>query len=298
MIMTYDIQFIHTIKEEIIKNECLSPNIEMIIQDLTTKVLSPDYCKTPIFNKKRKQNNFIDYNKFSNKTTKIIDTKTVINDIQLLFNKISNVNEKKISKEIIEKLQLITDIPERKEVISLFFNVITKNSMFLKTYSNLIKIIYNSVNYSKNIINQNILDIIENFKQININKNDGDYDSFCIQNEKLTSFTGKLLLITYLYSEKIIDKTIIMDLLNYFFIDINNKKTNENYKEITEYTVHNLCLILNVINSQTNDPEFSSFNTNLTELLKLQNNKNENKGLSNKFYFKIMDYLEENGLEC
>ena len=250
MTMIYDIQFINTIKEDIIKNERLSPTIENIINNLTSKVLSPNYCKTPVFKKRRGANNFIDYNKFTNKTTKIIDTKTVINDIKLLFNKISNVNETKISKEIITKLQLISDTVERKEVISLFFNVITKNSLFLKTYSNLIKQIYSSVNYSKIIINQNILNIIENFKKIDINKNSDNYESFCVQNEKLISFTGKLLLISYLYSEKIVDKNIIIDLLNYFFKDVNDKKTDVDNKENNDFSAQNICLILNILNKE------------------------------------------------
>ena len=89
--MVYKLDFIKSIKQEILSNNKLPDDVIIMIKTLSDKVLSPNYSKTPVFTKKRFNNSFVNYNKFvQHSSTKIIKNKNIVNDIKCLLNKLSS----------------------------------------------------------------------------------------------------------------------------------------------------------------------------------------------------------------
>ena len=69
--MVYNLEFINSIKDNILSTHKLPDNVSSLIKTLSDKVLSPNYSKTPVFSKKRyNNNNNINYNKFVQKNSK------------------------------------------------------------------------------------------------------------------------------------------------------------------------------------------------------------------------------------
>ena len=293
--MIYNLGFINSVKNDIISKETLPENVETIIQELSNKVLSPSYSKTPVFNKKK----HINYNKFNSlkTTTKILKENNSFNEINSLFNKLSKTNEESTSKKIVEFIKTAT-LDERKSCIDLFFDIKTDSSVFIKIYSNLLKYIYQNVSEMKPMLIENINNIVSKKNDLSSNVSSKNYDVFCKNNERMTKYTSQLLIITSLVIYGIVEKDILFTALNKLKMSIQKNIKDETKKQEIEYTIKNMCKIMNEMYTleQENDllEEYNSFLVNVIGLCSL---KHINKGLSNKTGFIIMDYCDEIGLE-
>ena len=293
--MLYSISFINKIEKDIINNEKLPDDVTNIIKELSNKVLSPDYCKTPVF-KKKHNSGFCNYNKFiSSSSTQIINDKDVVNDIKCLLNKLSKTTQNEITSSIIELMDSC-DMSKIKTIMELIFDIKTESSLFIRIYSNVIKQIVDNNSETLDVIEEIITNI--NNKNINANVDSNDYDMFCKNNELMQKNTSKYILVAYLTVERVIDKKLIFNLLQTLQSDIMANVENEDYKNFNEYYIKNMCKILNLLN-ETNDytDEIDNVNHCLLNILPLCSNKTKNKGLTNKSGFNIMDYCDENGLE-
>lgn len=294
--MVYKLDFINSIKQDILSNNKLPDDVNNKIKMLSEKVLSPNYSKTPVFTKKRFNNSFVNYNKFVQHTsTKIIKNKNIINDIKCLLNKLSKNTLSEVALKIITELN--SCLPEDKpKIINLLFDVKTSSKLFVQLYSDLLKKIVISNNLIKPFIFQNVNEINNSIiEELRLVK---DYDDLCKNNEMLENKSGQYILIAYLFTSSIIDKNFILTLLTNFEKNITKNIENPEGKDFNEYYIKNICVILNILNENLLlEEELVLHNNYLLNILSMCSNKTKNKGLSNKIGFNIMDYCDENGLE-
>lgn len=292
--MVYNIQFINSVASETLSNKKLPENVLNLIKTLSDKVLSPNYSKTPVF--KKKYNNFVNYNKFvQNTSTKILQNKNIINDIKCYLNKLSSKTLSEISENIIKELQNCPNEDKRK-IINIIFDMKTSSSTFIKLYRDLVKNIITKHNAILPIIFETINEI--NTSIIDEIKSVENYDDLCKNNEIIENKSSQYILITYLSSNYVIDKTFIFTLLNNLEKNIINNVEITESKNLNEYYIKNICKIMNVLNENSSfEDELISHNNFLLNILSMTSNKSKNKGLSNKTGFNIMDYCDENGLE-
>ena len=292
--MVYNIDFINSIKNEILTNHKLPIDVNDLIKTLSDKVLSPNYSKTPVFSKKKHNN--INYNKFiQHTTTKIIQNKNIVNEIKCFLNKLSKNTILDISKNINKELKTCEN-EDKQKIVKLLFDMKTSSITFIKLYLELIKNIMTtnlSVNpivfQAVNEINNSIVEEIKTVK---------DYDDMCKNNELLENKTGQYILITYLCFENVIDKTFVTTLLQNIEKHISKNLENKESKNLNEYYVKNICKILTILNENVLfETEIEKHNSYLLNILSMCSNKSKYGGLSNKIGFNIMDYCDENGLE-
>jgi hypothetical protein len=294
--MVYKLDFINSIREETLSNTKLSDVVIDIIKNLSDKVLSPNYSKTPVFTKKKYNNSFVNYNKFVQQpSTKIIKNKNIVNDIKCLLNKLSNKTLKEVSQKITTHLGSCSS-EDKPKIISLLFDVKTSSIMFVKLYSDLLKKIVISNALIKPFIIQTVNEInnsiIEELKTVE------DYDDLCKNNENLENKSAQYILITYLFKSNIIDKEFILSLLLNLEKNIIKNVENSDGKDLIDYYVKNICRVLNILNeTMLIEEDLETHNNYLLNILSMCSNKTKNKGLSNKTGFNIMDYCDENGLE-
>ena len=294
--MVYKLDFINSIKDKILSDNKLPEDVNIKIKTLSDKVLSPNYSKTPVFTKKRFNNSFVNYNKFvQHSSTKIINNKNIINDIKCLLNKLSNKTLQEISLKIITELNSCSS-DDKPKIVSLLFDLKTSSKLFVKLYSELIKKVVTTNNLIKPFIIQNVNEInngiIEELRLVK------EYDDICKNNELLENKSAQYILITYLFTDNIIDKEFILTLLINLEKNITKNIENPQGKELNEYYIKNICKILNILNEKILlEEEVEIHNNYLLNVLSMCSNKTKNKGLSNKTGFNIMDYCDENGLE-
>tara|TARA_Y100001980_G_C14547336_1_gene327842 strand:- start:419 stop:1309 length:891 start_codon:yes stop_codon:yes gene_type:complete len=295
--MVYNLDFINSIKEEVLSNNKLPDDVIVLIRTISDKVLSPNYSKTPVFTKKRYNNNsLVNYNKFvQHSSTKIIQDKNVINNIKCLLNKLSNKTIGEISLKIAKDID--TSVQEDKlKIIDLIFSIKTNSNLFIKLYSNLIKSITLKNPLVRPIIfqvvNKIVSSIIDELKSVDT------YDELCKKNEILENKTSQYILIVFLITNGTVDKTFGFSLLkNLEKIVLKNVEVTD-YKDLNEYYIKNICKILNILNENSDyEDDIEPHNKFLLDVLSMSSMKSINKGLSNKTKFNIMDYCDENGLE-
>ena len=295
--MIYSLEFIKSIHDEVIKNHKLDVSVELMITILSDKVLSPNYSKTPIFNKKRNNNNgMFNYGKFIQKeSTKIIDDKNVLNDVKCLINKLSKETKKEISVKILKHINTCEE-KQIKDIVNLLFNVKSSSLKYIQTLSETIQQILDNKNSLIVYVNETINDITQNI--VNIIVDESNYDNFCKHNELMENKTCQYILLSILTKNNVLEHFHIERLLELLYTTILNNIKNEDYRILNDYYIKNICKILTILcdfDNLTNLVE--KHNNNIRSLLKLCNDKNENKGLTKKCSFNIMDYYDENGLE-
>jgi hypothetical protein len=229
-----------------------------IISEISIEVGSPDYVKTPIFNKnKSKEENSGEPNfktkKHRNKINDVpffqktkIDEKVgfdhQMDSVRGLLNKLTDVNGQDIYNKIIAIVdQMIEENIEEQHIKQLsdtiFAGVSTKrfySKMFADLYTNLL----NRYVVIKNTFNENFSKFSELFSCIEIGDPDTDYDKFCEINEKnekrksLASFYLNLM-----YNKVVSEDTIIQitrDLLEKIFVFISEDNRKSEVDELTE----------------------------------------------------------------
>ena len=293
--MIYSIEFIKSIHDNIIKTNKLDNDVISRIQNLSDKVLSPDYSKTPVF---KKRSNFATYNysKFlQHESTKIINNKDVLNDVKCLMNKLSNDTKKDIFQQILKKINSCEQ-KQVKDIIELLFNVKTSSIKYIQTLSELIKQLVDNKNTIMIYINECVNNIVNNFTTIMCDES--DYDNFCKNNERMENKTSQYILISLLTKCNVLEKFNIEMLLNLLFKQVITNLKNENLKILNEYYVKNICKVLTLLcDLEYVDELMGCFNKQILFILTACSNKTQNKGLSKKCCFNIMDYCDENGLE-
>ena len=185
---------------------------------------------------------------------------------------------------------------DKPKIITLLFDIKTSSKSFVKLYSDLIKNLVIDNDLIKPFIFQHITEINNSIiEDLILIKN---YDDLCKNNELLENKSAQYILITYLFTTNIIDREFILNLLTNLEKKVTKNVENPIGKDLNEYYIMNICKILNMLNEELLlEDNVKVHNDYLLNILAMCSNKTNNKGLSNKSEFNIMDYCDENGLE-
>jgi hypothetical protein len=295
-------------------NYVLPEETLQLISKLSIEVGSPDYVKTPIFNKNKPKEDIGEVNfkskKHKNKTNDLpffqktkIDEKVGF-DHQLdlvrgLLNKLSDVN----SADIYNKIVIIVDklIEENIEeehmnqLSDTIFAVVSTKRFYSKMYADLYTNLLNRYVLIKNTFNEKFNKFSELFSCIEIGDPDTDYDKFCEINEKnekrksLASFYLNLM-----YNKVVSFETILQitrDLLEKIVVFIREDNRKSEVDELTE----NVAILYRKELYTNDDCKYDLIEGfTIPQIVeKISKSKvKEYKSLTNKTIFKMCDLID------
>jgi len=278
---------------ENIKDNSYIPELNItsikIINKISKKVGAPSYRKTPVFRKKRNDQEF--NSNFTTTAFAIKNDENQINQdkIRELLNKITNNNYDELSEEIITNLQHF--IYTQNDMVLMdfgksIFEISSVNKFWVKLYAKLFnKLILTFPKMQRICINEytkllNIFKVIEFGDETN-------YDEFCRINKNNAKRRSLLSFYMELYKYDILGnddlKILIKTLFDLF-------KTNSNNKQLVEEIYENIDIILKEIGKTLMSEQIGKFIQE--NLIDIYNILKKNK-ISKKINFKLLDIFEE-----
>lgn len=311
--------------ECILKNDILS-----LIEELTNKVSSPSYIKTPIFNKRIKkipndigfqkkndekinQKKKIKMNEILNdddwdllssfEVTKIdkkegIDTEIV--NIRSLLNMLteSNFNVKHENIIIILDKLDVYSLEEQNKIYNIIIDITSGNRFYSDIYAKLLSKISEKYKILIEIFIERIEVYLNNYEFVE--KNNESYDEMCKINKENDKSEAFSLFLVNLEKYNVIKKEIIIDIIDKLLKKLLFYLKNSLYKSMVDKIIENIFILYKKewardISINEND---IIIKTNTTKLIKgiIENiNINIYSGISNKSksYFKLIDILEK-----
>ena len=293
-----------------------------IISELSLQVGSPNYVKTPVFQKrenplkqttqpsidKRKKGKNTEINEDdwsairSFQTTKF-DVKEGINAQIDIFrshlNKMSDKNYIDSRNKIVDEIDKIvanhTDNNDLIQVSSIIFDIASTNRFFSKIYADLYSDLFLKYEFMRSVFEDSFNKFIELFVVIEYINPEEDYDKFCKinkDNEKrksLSVFFVNLMINRIIHTSKIAQllKTLLVQVSE--FINIADKKN-----EVDEL-IENVALLYkkDLFDCDSRDEKSLVAGLSITSFItKLANSKvQKDKSLTNKTIFKCMDLI-------
>jgi hypothetical protein len=311
--------------ECILKNDILS-----LIEELTNKVSSPSYIKTPIFNKRIKkipndigfqkkndekinQKKKIKMNEILNdddwdllssfEVTKIdkkqgIDTEIV--NIRSLLNMLTESNLELKHENIIiilDKLDVYS-LEEQNKIYNIIIDITSGNRFYSDIYAKLLSKISEKYKILIEILIERIELYLNNYEFVK--KNNESYDEMCKTNKENDKSEAFSLFLVNLEKYNVIKKEIIIDIIDKLLKKLLFYLKNILYKSMVDKIIENIFILYKKewardISINEND---IIIKTNTTKLIKgiIENiNINIYSGISNKSksYFKLIDILEK-----
>jgi hypothetical protein len=299
-----------------------------IISELALQVGSPDYVKTPIFQKRenplKTESNSKDPSSFKKKkgnkpmevlndddwdairtfqTTKIEEKVGIdahIDTIRTHLNKLTDKNYIDIYNKIIEVIDLVITQNITKEdlikVSSIIFDIASTNRFYSKMYADIYTNLSNKYEIMKSIFENNFKNFTDLFDTIEYVDSNVNYDKFCEINKinekrkALASFYINLMYNGMIPKNKII--MITKNLLSqiYHFI-LQEDKRNE-VDELTE----NIAILYkkDIFDNEKELGEYLIDDLTINQVIeKIANSKvKDYKSLTNKSLFKFMDMID------
>jgi len=311
--------------------ECiLKNNILSLIEELTNKVSSPSYIKTPIFNKRIKkipndigfqkkndekinQKKKIKMNEILNdddwdllssfEVTKIdkkqgIDTEIV--NIRSLLNMLTESNLEHKHENIIiilDKLDVYS-LEEQNKIYNIIIDITSGNRFYSDIYAKLLSKISEKYKILIEILIERIELYLNNYEFIEKNKE--SYDEMCKINKENDKSEAFSLFLVNLEKYNVIKKEIVIDIIDKLLKKLLFYLKNSLYKSMVDKIIENIFILYKKewardISINEND---IIIKTNTTKLIKgiIENiNINIYSGISNKSksYFKLIDILEK-----
>ena len=275
----------------------LSEKTLNILKDIESKVGSPDYIKTPIFNKKKKRYMGEDWDSIRGfKTTKIVETTSLIEKLVIKVKDILNKLTKETFEKNCDKLLEVIDNNELNEtdmlrIGKLIFSIGSKNKFYSELYADLYKVLMYKYEIMIDVFNKSLNDFIGIFENIEYVSAEEDYDRFCIinkeneQRKSLSSFFISLMNCEMIEEKIIID--IILNLQNKIYEFYENKEKRNYIDEISENL---FILIVNGYNKIKEQNNIDLIKENVNKITNI--NKKKYLGITNKTIFKNMDILD------
>ena len=293
--MQYNLDDVNKIKLGGINFE-LPKATQELIMNLSKLVGSPDYIKTPTFQKKKKDPNEPDWDliKQFKPTAKVerTDNEQIMQDIKRAMNKMTDKNYDTLLAEIMDSLTKLENTDEFNHVLDIIFNLASSNRFYSKVYATLYKeLMEKSSTVFTQRINEELTSYVSRFKEIkNINANE-DYEAFCDNNKKneelkaMTEFFSNLMLMDVISVERM--NGIFQELLKMvteFLPDAEQKHT------IVELSENIFILMSSGASLFSQTERFAEMMAGVNAIAKLKIGANP--GLSNKSLFKFMDITD------
>jgi hypothetical protein len=298
-----------------------------IISELSLQVGSPDYVKTPVFQKRENmmKTENVDRESFKKKkgnkhmevvndgdwealrsfqSTKIeekVGINAKIDIIRTHLNKLSDKNYIDIRNKIIENIDIMfsenTNVEDLFRVGSIIFEIASTNRFYSKIYAELYAELITKYEVMKTIFQENLEKFTALFNTIEYVDPNVNYDKFCEinkTNEKrksLASFYVNLMMNGIIEEKKI--KTITRNLLAQIYNFINEENKKNEVDELTENVAILYKKELYKDDDDSDDYEKINGNT-ISDIIEIiANSKVKNfKSLTNKTLFKFMDMID------
>jgi len=221
-----------------------------------------------------------------------------INDIRICLNKISNKNYETQRDIVIEYIENIiknqngSDVTDINNIANSIFEIASTN----KFYSELYATLYKELIHKFNIFNENINQILQQYKDdiINIRFVDPntDYDLFCDNNKQNDKRKALTTFIVNLMKKNVIDISEIANIVLYLedFVLKNIDIENKNY-EIEEITENLFLFISLAVNELKLFVEWENIINNIKRFSQLKTK--EHLSISSRSIFKFMDILDK-----
>ena len=274
----------------------LPKKTQELIMNLSKLVGSPDYIKTPIFQKKKRDPNEPDWDliKQFKPTAKVdrSDNEEIMQDIKRAMNKMTDKNYNTLLDDIVSGLEKLEDTEEFNLVLDIIFNLATSNRFYSKVYASLYRdLMEKSSDIFTSRMQSELASYVSRFREIkNVDANE-DYEGFCDNNKKneelkaLTEFFVNLTQMDIISIEKM--QSVFNDIMMLVDKYIEDAEHKHNVVELSE----NIFIFINAGASCFS--ESGHFSDMISRVKAISNMKlKEHPGLSNKSLFKFMDITD------
>jgi len=293
-----------------------------IISELSLQVGSPNYVKTPVFQKrenplkqttqpvidKRRKGKNLEINDEdwavirSFQTTKF-DVKEGINAQIDIFrshlNKMSDKNYIDSRNKIVDEIDKIvanhTDNNDLIQVSSIIFEIASTNRFFSKIYADLYSDLFVKYEFMRSVFEDSFNTFIELFATIEYVNPEEDYDKFCKINKNNEKRKALSVFFVNLMINGIIDKNKIVQLLKTLLVQVSEFIIVSDKKNEVDELIENVALLYrkDLLDCDSKDENSLVDGLTITEFItKLANSKvQKDKSLSNKTIFKCMDLV-------
>jgi hypothetical protein len=293
-----------------------------IISELSLQVGSPNYVKTPVFQKrenplkqttqpsvdKRKKGknmeiNDEDWSVIRNFQTTKFDVKEGINAQIDIFrshlNKMSDKNYIDSRNKIVDEIDKIvanhTDTNDLIQVSSIIFEIASTNRFFSKIYADLYSDLFLKYEFMRSVFENSFNKFIELFATIEYINSEEDYDKFCKINKDNEKRRSLSVFFINLMINGIIDKNNIVQLLKTLLVQVSEFIIVPDKKNEVDELIENVALLYrnDLFDCDSKDENSLVDGLSITGFItKLANSKaQKDKSLSNKTIFKCMDLI-------
>ena len=293
-----------------------------IISELSLQVGSPNYVKTPVFQKrenplkqttqpsidKRKKGKNTEINEDdwsairSFQTTKF-DVKEGINAQIDIFrshlNKMSDKNYIDSRNKIVDEIDKIvanhTDNNDLIQVSSIIFDIASTNRFFSKIYADLYSDLFLKYEFMRSVFEDSFNKFIELFVVIEYINPEEDYDKFCKINKDNEKRKSLSVFFVNLMINRIIDTSKIAQLLKTLLVQVSEFINIADKKNEVDELIENVALLYkkDLFDCDSRDEKSLVAGLSITSFItKLANSKvQKDKSLTNKTIFKCMDLI-------
>ena len=292
------------------------------ISEIALQVGSPTYIRTPVFNKKERDNtngasggggppikkrrnrnnmessNNEDWDTIRTFQSTKIEQKegldAIINNVRLNLNKLTDKNYSDFKIKIIELIPE-NNLEEVKQIGNIIFEIASANRFYSKMYADLYcELIEKFVEMKSTFIEcfENFIDLFNNIEYVDANV---DYDMFCKINKDNEKRRALSTFFLNLMTNGLLTKSQIINILVILLNQINTYISQDNKKnEVDEITENVAILYTKEIMESPELKEFTVKNTEVSDFIELiANSKTKSyKSLTNKTIFKFMDMNE------
>jgi len=278
-------------------NELNKASID-IINAISKKVGAPTYRKTPVFRKKKQEQETIINGQIFKKTkfiNKIDEDEINLDKIRESLNKLTRKNYNQISKEIIMNIKHFIYSKNKIILISIgksIFDISSVNKFWVKIYAELFNELIKSFPVMKEICIKNFDSYMNLFNNIEV-VDEKNYDNFCKvnkTNEKRRSLTD---FYTKLFTYDILSRKNMFSILFELIKKMKYETKHKNF-EIMEEIFENINIILSNIGKNIENSEKYTFICE--EIIEIYN-LIDSTGISKKLIFKLSDLFEELDIE-
>ena len=293
-----------------------------IISELSLQVGSPNYVKTPVFqkrenplkqttqpiiDKRRKGKNLEinddDWSVIRNFQTTKFDVKEGINAQIDIFrshlNKMSDKNYIDSRNKIVDEIDKIvvnhTDNNDLIQVSSIIFEIASTNRFFSKIYADLYSDLFLKYEFMRSVFQDSFNTFIGLFDTIEYINPDEDYDKFCKINKDNEKRKALSVFFINLMINGIIEKNKIVQLLKTLLVQASEFIIIADKRNEVDELIENVALLYkkDLFDCESKDENLLIDGLTITGFItKLANSKvQKDKSLSNKTVFKCMDLI-------
>lgn len=275
----YDLVDFNKIHQESAETS-IKDDVLKIIRELTQKVTSPGYVKTPQFTKKHDE--WTTVLKFNKTEIKKVDE---FDEIRKMINKLCNDNYDSLSCKILDSIEKCNDKSRISETI---FAIASSNRFYSKLYAQLYEEIMRKNADIKTIFYEKCSDVMTRYNTIRCVNPDHDYELFCVINKENEQRKAVTVFLINLMLLSVVDEEFIMDILENLFLQVMDYKDDNDNIQIVNEIVEIIYIIMTHTDTKYETDKWKEMCVNAENMTKLT----PKAGLSNKAIFKCMDIVD------